>query len=89
VVIVSAVAALAAPALRTASWYFPEGPVFTAEAFTCPLSVEPYAATDVDWLMAINWPTISAELNGWPTGVMALALAAVIALRGRWSAIAA
>ncbi|MFI7451278.1 hypothetical protein ACIBQX_27535 [Nonomuraea sp. NPDC049714] len=53
------------------------------------MSAEPYASTDVDWLLAINWPTISAELNGRPTGVMALALAAVIALRGRWSAIAA
>ncbi|MEU0482453.1 hypothetical protein ABZ260_25115 [Streptosporangium sp. NPDC006013] len=40
-------AALAAPASRTVWWHFPEGPVFTAEGFTCPLSAEPYVFQDV------------------------------------------
>ncbi|MFI7617638.1 hypothetical protein ACIBP6_41085 [Nonomuraea terrae] len=82
-------AALAAPALRTFSLYFPEGPTYSTEGFTCPLSSEPLVLTDVGWLIEINWRTISAELNGWPTAVMALGLCAVLALRGRWGVAAA
>ncbi|MER6176423.1 hypothetical protein [Streptosporangium sp. NPDC001681] len=81
-------AALAAPASRTVWWYFPEGSVSTAEGFTCPLSAEPYVFQDVGWLIEINWRTITAELNGWPTAVMVLGLGAVLALRGRWGTIA-
>ncbi|WP_132627567.1 hypothetical protein [Nonomuraea mesophila] len=82
-------AALAAPALRTFSWYFPEGPTYSMEALTCPLSAEPLVLTDVGLLVEVNWRTISAELNGWPTAVMALGLCAVLALRGRWGVAAA
>ncbi|WP_326823855.1 hypothetical protein [Streptosporangium sp. NBC_01756] len=81
-------AALVAPASRTVRWYFPAGPTYTAEGFACPLSAEPHVFQDVGWLIEINWRTISAELNGWPTAVMALGLSAVLALRGRWSTIA-
>ncbi|WP_433248760.1 hypothetical protein ACQPYK_01110 [Streptosporangium sp. CA-135522] len=81
-------AALAAPALRTVWWYFPEGPTYTAEGFACPLSAEPYVFQDVGWLIEISWRTISAELNGWPTAVMALGLSVVLALGGRWGTIA-
>ncbi|GAA4208303.1 hypothetical protein GCM10022252_73270 [Streptosporangium oxazolinicum] len=81
-------AALAAPASRTVWWYFQEGPTSEVKGFTCPLSAEPYVFQDVGWLIEINWRTISAELNGWPTVVMALGLSAVLALRGRWSTIA-
>ncbi|WP_084962235.1 hypothetical protein [Thermoactinospora rubra] len=76
-VAVFGLAALAAPALRTAWWYIPEGPTFTAEGFVCPLSAEPYdGLPDVDWLIEINWRTMSAELDGWPTVAMALGLLA-------------
>ncbi|MFI7057681.1 hypothetical protein ACWDOR_26285 [Streptosporangium canum] len=81
-------AALAAPASRTVWWYFPEGPTYTTEGFVCPLGVEPRVFQDAGWLIEINWRTISAELNGWPTVVMALGLSAVLALRGRWVTIA-
>ncbi|SDI63055.1 hypothetical protein [Nonomuraea jiangxiensis] len=83
------VAALAAPALRTFSLYFPEGPTYSTQGFVCPLSSEPIVFTDVGWLIEINWQTISAELNGWPTAVMALGLCATLALRGRWGIAAA
>ncbi|MEV8630898.1 hypothetical protein AB0395_04505 [Streptosporangium sp. NPDC051023] len=75
--------------MRTAWWYFPEGPIYESELFICPADAEPYVFQDVGWLIEINWRTMSAELNGWPTVVMALGLAAVLALRGRWSTIAA
>ncbi|WP_344921299.1 hypothetical protein [Streptosporangium oxazolinicum] len=58
------------------------------KGFTCPLSAKPYVFQDVGWLMEINWRTISAELDGWPTVVMALGLSAVLTLRGRWGTIA-
>lgn len=83
-----AVGALAAPALRTFSLYFPEGSTYSTEVFVCPLSSE-LVLTDVGWLIEINWRTISAELNGWPTAVMALGLCAILALRGRWGIAAA
>lgn len=81
-------AALAAPALRTAWWYFPEGPTYSTQGFVCPLSAEPPFHADVGWLTEINWRTMSAELNGWSTAVMALGLSATLALRGRWRTIA-
>ncbi|MEV6868503.1 hypothetical protein AB0M44_46965 [Streptosporangium subroseum] len=80
-------AALAAPASRTVWWYL-EGLTHTTEGFYCPLSAGPYVFQDVDWLIEINWRTIDAELNGWPTAVMVLGLGAVLALRGRWGTIA-
>jgi hypothetical protein len=79
-------AALAAPASRTAWWYFPEGPTYKGS--TCPLSAGPLVFQDVGWLLEINWRTMSAELNGWPTAVMVLGLSAVLVLRGRWGAVA-
>ncbi|AQZ67217.1 hypothetical protein BKM31_42355 [[Actinomadura] parvosata subsp. kistnae] len=82
-------AALAAPALRTYSLYFPEGPTYSTKGFACPLSSEPLAPTDIGWLTELNWRTVSADLNGWPTAVMALGLCAVLVLRGRWGVAAA
>lgn len=82
-------AALTAPALRTFSLYFPEGPTYSTQGSYCPLSSEPIVLTDIGWLVEINWQTVSAELNGWPTAVMALGLSATLALRGRWGIVAA
>jgi hypothetical protein len=47
------------------------------------------ALTDVGRLAEIDWQTVTAELNGWPTAVMALGLSATLALRGRWGMVAA
>lgn len=82
-------AALTAPALRTFSLYVPEGPTYSTRGFVCPLSSEPIIFSDVGWLLNINWQTISAELNGRPTAVMALCLCAILALRGGWVKVAA
>ncbi|MEU1720390.1 hypothetical protein [Nonomuraea sp. NPDC005692] len=53
------------------------------------MSAEPWTPGKFDWLIEINWATVSAELHGWPTGVMALGLCATLALRGRWGVFAA
>ncbi|MFI7691672.1 hypothetical protein ACIBQ6_21570 [Nonomuraea sp. NPDC049655] len=82
-------AALAAPALRTLQWRLSGGPTYSAHGYACPLSAEPWKPGKFDWLVEINWGTISAELSGWPTGVMALGLCATLALRGGWGACAA
>ncbi|GII84552.1 hypothetical protein Ssi03_25420 [Sphaerisporangium siamense] len=77
-----------APAWRTFWLYFPEGPVYETRGFVCPLAAEPYTFHEFEWLVEINWRTISAELNGWPSAVMAVGLSAVLALPRRWGTIA-
>lgn len=84
-----ALAALAAPALRTLQRRLSGGPSHSARGYACPLSAEPWKPGKFDWLIEINWGTVSAELSGWPTGVMALGLCATLALRGGWGAFAA
>ncbi|MEU4233555.1 hypothetical protein AB0F17_55515 [Nonomuraea sp. NPDC026600] len=81
-------AALAAPASRTAWWDFLEELAYYWTSSVCPLSSEPPVFTDVGWLVEIHWATMFAELNGWPTAVMALGLSAALALGGRRGAIA-
>ncbi|MFI0417340.1 hypothetical protein [Spongiactinospora sp. 9N601] len=80
-------AALVVPALRTLWWWFPEGPKFTMGGFYCPLGAEPHVL-DHEWLDALTVVTLSAELDGVPAAVMALCLSAILAFRGRWSAVA-
>ncbi|MEU7862236.1 hypothetical protein [Nonomuraea sp. NPDC049141] len=80
-------AALAAPALRTVWRYFPEGPAYSTRSFL-RFSCADYPFANVGWLIDINGQTISAEMNGWPTAVMAFGLSATLALRGRWGTIA-
>ncbi|MEV4367481.1 hypothetical protein AB0J71_10445 [Nonomuraea sp. NPDC049637] len=53
------------------------------------MSAEPWKPGKFDWLIEINWATVSADLSGWPTGVMALGLCATLALRGGWGVFAA
>ena len=81
-------AALVAPASRTAWWDFPEEPAYYWTSSVCPLSGEPPVFTDIGWLAEINWATMSAESNGWPTAMMALGLSATLVLRGRRGTIA-
>ncbi|GAA3246603.1 hypothetical protein GCM10020216_076400 [Nonomuraea helvata] len=80
-------AALAAPALRTVWWYFPEGPAYSTHRFI-RFSCDVFPFANVGWLIEIHGWTISAELNGWPTAVMALGLSATLARRGRWGTVA-
>lgn len=81
-------AALAAPASRTAWWTFLAGPSYSYTGGVCPLGARPHVFPDGDRLAGIIWEIVAAEANGRPLAVMALGLSAMLALRGRWGVIA-
>ncbi|MFD1544561.1 hypothetical protein [Nonomuraea guangzhouensis] len=69
---------LAAPALRTVWWYFPEGPDYSTQSFIrISCAIEPFA--NVGWLIDINGETIGT-IAGWVTAALFVVIAGVFTI---------